>query len=60
MNDQMKFHVMVHEEDGSYWAEVTELPGCFASGDDLEELKEAVVEAIRLWSEPGREPSSLR
>lgn len=45
----MEFHVRIHEEDGSYWAEVKELPGCFASGGDLEELKEAVLEAIELY-----------
>jgi predicted RNase H-like HicB family nuclease len=40
--------VRVHEEDGSYWAEVLELPGCFASGDTLDELRAALDEAIRL------------
>ena len=25
----------IHREDGSYWADVPELPGCFASGDSL-------------------------
>lgn len=39
--------VVHHEEDGSYWAEVTELPGCFASGFDLDELNEALVESIQ-------------
>ena len=42
----MEFHATVHEEDGSYWAEVQELPGCFASGKDLNELEEALIEAI--------------
>jgi predicted RNase H-like HicB family nuclease len=42
----MEFHAKVHEEDGSYWAEVEELPGCFASGKDLNELQEALIEAI--------------
>lgn len=42
----MEFHGSVHEEDGSYWAEVKELPGCFASGHDLEEVRQALVEAI--------------
>jgi len=45
----VEFHVLIHEEDGSYWAEVKELPGCFASGHDLEELKDAVLEAIELY-----------
>ena len=40
--------VVRQEGDGSYWAEVLELPGCFASGFDLDELKEALTEAIGL------------
>lgn len=44
----MEFHTTIHEEDGSYWAEVQELPGCFASGADLDELKEALIEAISM------------
>lgn len=44
-----EFRVYVHEEDGSYWAEVDRLPGCFASGQDLDELREAVIEAITLY-----------
>ena len=31
------------------WAEVLDLPGCFASGESVEELKEALVEAIELY-----------
>ncbi len=46
---EREYRVLVHEEDGSYWAEVAELPGCFASGRDLDELREAVVEAITLY-----------
>jgi predicted RNase H-like HicB family nuclease len=42
----MEFHATIHEEDGSYWAEVEELPGCFASGKDLNELHDALIEAI--------------
>jgi predicted RNase H-like HicB family nuclease len=38
-----------HEADGSYWATVPELPGCFASGDTIEELREALSEAISLY-----------
>ena len=44
----MELHAVIHEEDGSYWAEVKELPGCFASGHDLEEVKQGLVEAIEL------------
>lgn len=46
---EREYRVFVHEEDGSYWAEVEALPGCIASGRDLDELREAVVEAITLY-----------
>lgn len=49
MKQTIDYRVMVHEEDGSYWAEVAELPGCFASGDSREELFEALAEAIGLY-----------
>lgn len=45
----MELHAVIHEEDGSYWAEVKELPGCFASGRNLDEMKDALVEAIDLY-----------
>ena len=45
----MELTVRVKEEDGSYWAEVLELPGCFASGATLDELREALDEAVRLY-----------
>ena len=44
-----EFRVLVHEKDGAYWAEVDGLPGCFASGRSLDELREAVEEAISLY-----------
>jgi predicted RNase H-like HicB family nuclease len=43
---QRAFRVLVHREDGALWAEVPEVPGCFASGDTQEELHEALTEAI--------------
>ncbi len=49
-----------HEPDQEYclWAEVEELPGCFASGRDMDELREALSEAVSLYlSEPGHEVS---
>jgi len=48
MNTQ-EFIARIHnEEDGSLWAEVLDLPGCFASGDSLDELRDALEEAISL------------
>lgn len=45
----MEYRVLVHEEDGAYWGEVEGLPGCFASGKTLDELAEAIMEAIALY-----------
>jgi len=45
-----QYTVIVHEEapedGGGYWAEVEELPGCFASGDTTSELEVDVSQAI--------------
>jgi predicted RNase H-like HicB family nuclease len=38
----------IHIED-SYWADVPELPGCFASGDTLDELFESLQEGVALY-----------
>jgi predicted RNase H-like HicB family nuclease len=52
-----EFTARVHQEpDGTYWAEVLELPGCFASGFTMDELLEALREAIAMYldeSDPG-------
>ncbi len=57
----MDLTVQVREEGPGYWAHVVELPGCFASGTSLDELHEALGEAIGLylWERPaelGPEP----
>ena len=47
----MELTVRVHFEDGAYWAEVQELPGCFASGETLDALKDALGEGIEMYLE---------
>lgn len=42
------YNAIVYEEEGSYWAEVPALPGCFSSGDTMEELRTNISEAIRM------------
>ena len=39
--EHLALHVHVHHDEGSYWAEVRELPGCFASGHTIAELIKA-------------------
>jgi len=53
-----EIHVKVHAEADGFWAEVEELPGCFASGRSLAELERALNEAIDLYlaDEPGSAP----
>ena len=47
----MELTAKIRFEDGGYWAEVVELPGCFASGGSLDELREALEEAISMCVE---------
>ncbi len=42
-------------EEGGYWAEVTDLPGCVAQGETLDELRANLHEAIAAWLETRRE-----
>jgi len=53
-----EYKALVHEEDGAYWAEIEGLPGCFASGQDLDELREGLIEAITLYLE-GERPAGV-
>lgn len=53
--------VRVHEEDdGWIWAEVRDLPGCFASGRTLDELREALEEAISLYVTDDPDTGTIR
>lgn len=49
MGEVRKFLVEVHKDENGYWAEVADLPGCFAAGRDVPELFEALGEAIGLY-----------
>lgn len=41
------YTVLVHQaEEGGYWAELLELPGCVSQGETLEELKRNIREAM--------------
>ena len=49
----MNYTVLVYEDkdDGGYWAKVAELPGCYTSGETLEEIEENVKDAIAAYLE---------
>jgi predicted RNase H-like HicB family nuclease len=41
------YTVAVHlAEEGGYWGEVLELPGCASQGESIDELLENVIDAI--------------
>ena len=54
----MEYVARAHREDNSYWAEVEELAGTFAAGDSVQELYDALAEAIALVAD-GPEPVVL-
>ncbi len=45
----MDLTVEVRREGPGYWAHVVELPGCFAAALSLQELNEALQEALGLY-----------
>jgi len=49
-SEKRTYTVRIHDDgDDGLWAEVAELPGCFASGQDWAELREALQEAIGMY-----------
>ena len=57
----MELNATVHAEQGAYWAEVNELPGCFASGQTLDELTDALRESIQMYlSDSGTSPPAVQ
>lgn len=56
----MELEVIVHHdsETNGFWAEVVQLPGCFAAGHTREELEESLKEAISLYLQD-EDPSEI-
>jgi len=43
----MEYTVLIHRaEEGGFWSEVPELPGCYSQGDTIEEALSNTGEAI--------------
>ena len=43
---KLKIAMVVHKEEGRYWASFPELPGCFTRGDTLDDLRKNALEAV--------------
>jgi predicted RNase H-like HicB family nuclease len=57
----MELTARIRLEEGTYWADVSELPGCFATGDSLDELFDSLREAVALHlGDHGTSPTDLR
>jgi predicted RNase H-like HicB family nuclease len=48
---QVEIQAEIYCEDGMYWAKVPTHPGLFASGETLDELTEALIEAWVLYTQ---------
>ena len=52
MQQKQTYTVIIHvAEEGGYWAEVAELPGCASQGETRQELLENIREAIETYLE---------
>jgi predicted RNase H-like HicB family nuclease len=60
MTQPQPLHVSVRLEDEVYWATVEEFPGVFATGENLDALRESLAEGIALvLASPGVEPPQV-
>jgi predicted RNase H-like HicB family nuclease len=60
MPEPQQLHVNVRLEDDALWATVDEFPGVFATGDNLDELRESLQEGIALvLAGRGEEPPAV-
>ncbi len=50
--DGATHRLIVHDaEEGGFWAEAPDMPGCFSQGETLDELEANVTDAIQCWLE---------
>jgi predicted RNase H-like HicB family nuclease len=56
----MKYYILIHEdEQGDYWGECPDLPGCFSQGETPEELMDNMREAIELYLDDDNRPVAV-
>ncbi len=49
----MKYTIIIHkdEQEGGFWGECSELPGCYSQGESIAELMKNIREAVELYLE---------
>jgi predicted RNase H-like HicB family nuclease len=55
----MRYAIVIEKGETSYGAYVPDLPGCFAVGESLEEVKELISEAILFHLEGLQEEGAM-
>ncbi len=48
MRESVQYTLNIRHEDGIYWANIEQIPGCFATGDSMDELMTNMAEAVGL------------
>ncbi len=53
----MKYTIIIHkdEQEGGFWGECSELPGCYSQGESIAELMKNMREAVELYLEDDEE-----
>jgi len=52
----IKYQAKIYKDSDAYSVEFPDLPGCFSSGETLEEAKAMATEALTLYLEEARDP----
>jgi antitoxin HicB len=47
----LPYTIKLIEEDGVFYTEVEEIPGCFSEGNTVEQAYDNIKDAMRLWME---------
>jgi len=47
----MKYTIIIHkdEQEGGFWGECSEMPGCYSQGETIEEFMKNIHEAMNLY-----------
>lgn len=48
---KLRYAVLFYETPNGYWMQAPDLPGCFSAGDDLDDARRMVKEAMVGWLE---------
>ena len=56
----IRYPAVFHKEEGGYWAEFPDLPGCYTQGDTIESTYQSATEALGLYLDKEGESGDRR